>query len=406
MNYIDDQISFGDRRLVGQKHAVEQIERIFQSDRLSHAYLITGPKGSGKTTFALAMAEIINGVDNLTDLKGTAQSRKSSWFHHPDIHVFIPLPSNSAKSSNVEDGELQPRLELLHDDPYEVIDFSMRPSLNSDNASKNRRAFYPINYYRTIIYPTTVLKPNEGRKTVVIMTGIDTMRKESANAFLKLLEEPAEDVMFILTADSTDKLLPTIISRCQHIRLAPLSQEEITNGLIRFDGFEEKDASFLARVADGNYAVTRFMDLNTLRKTQEEAIEYLRFAYTQDATGIVKLVQNWQSSLNTEGQIVLCNTLEKLLRDILIYRETENSSLVTNIDQIETIKKFCSALKDAQIEDMVDHLQHLKSLLYQNVQFKLIFTALAFRFGALMRGVDPEITPDNAWKHLPAFSES
>lgn len=400
MQIINDDIQLGDRRIVGQSHALDQAKKIFTSDRLSHAYLLTGPDGSGKTAFALMMAEAINGVDNITDLKGTAKSKKSSWFSHPDIHLFIPLPT----SANIS--ELTERQKILAKDPYEVVDFSLRPELGKDASSKNKRAFYFIDYYREEIRPKTVLKPNEGRRTIMILTGIDTMRKEAANAFLKLLEEPSGEVMFILTADKTDQLLPTIMSRCQQIRLAPLTQEEIRDGLIEYDGYNKDDAEFLARISGGNYSLCRFLDLKTLQKTREQTVEFLRYSYTQDAHMLVQLIEGWQSDLNLESQIALSNTLEQLLRDIMIYRETENRALITNIDQLDVIKKFCDGLRDAKLERMIEELQNMKGLFYHNVQFKLIFTVLAFRFGNLMRGIEPLITTQTAWKHLPAFSET
>ena len=400
MAIIEEHIKLGDRRIVGQQDALEQVKRIFLSDRLSHAYLITGPEGSGKTAFALMMAEAINGVDNLTDLKGNARSRKSSWFSHPDIHLFIPLPTSSSIS------ELTERQQMLAEDPYEIVDFSMRPELGKDNSSKNKRAFYYIDYYREEIRPKTVLKPNEGRRTIMILTGIDTMRKEAANAFLKLLEEPSGDVMFILTADKTDQLLPTIMSRCQQIRLNPLSHDEVKHGLMTYDGYSEEDAAFLARISGGDYSKCRFLDLKTLQSTRKQTVDYLRYAYTQDAHALIKLVDGWQSNLNLESQIALSNTLEQLLRDIMVYRETANDSLITNIDQIDVIKKFCDSLQDARLERMIEELRDLKALFYNNVQFKLIFTVLAFRFGSLMRGNEPLINEETAWKHLPAFSES
>lgn len=400
MPIIDEHIQLGDRRIVGQKHALHQVEKIFQSDRLSHAYLITGPSGAGKTAFALAMAEAINGIDNLTDMKGTQTSKKSSWFSHPDIHLFIPLPTSA--SSN----ELTERLKLLAEDPYEIVDFSLRPELGKDSSSKNKRAFYYIDYYREEIRPKTVLKPNEGRRTIMVITGIDTMRKEAANAFLKLLEEPSGNVMFILTADKTDQLLPTIMSRCQQIRLSPLSKEEITDGLVEFDGFSREDAEFLARISDGDYALSRFTNLDTLQKSRKQSVEFLRYAYTQDAKSLVHLIEGWQSDLNLESQISLCNTMERLLRDILVFRETGNRKLVINIDQIDVIEKFCESLKDAKLQQMITELRDLQELFYHNVQFKLIFTSLAFRYGNLMRGMEPLIPKETSWKHLPAFSES
>lgn len=392
-------ISFGDRRLVGQLKAKEQIQKILKSGRLSHSYLITGPAGSGKTAFALALAEVVNGVDHYTDLRGSAFSKKANWFTHPDIHVFIPLPSK------VSDGEFLSRLELLASDPYEIIDFSSRPVLSDTESSKNLQAFYSIAYYHEQIRPRTVYKPNEGRHTVIVINGIDTMRKESANAFLKLLEEPSDKILFILTATKTDQLLPTIVSRCQQIRLNPLSDEEVADGLIRFDGQDPESAHFLARLSGGNYSASRFFDPEKLKRGREELIDFLRFSYTQDVVEILALIQHWSRSLNRENQIALCHSLELLLRDILVYRETKQPDLITNRDQLEIIERFCTTIQHAKIDQMIEHLQHLKELLYQNVQMKYIFTSLSIRYFYQMRGLEPPISKQNSWQHLPAYSE-
>lgn len=398
MKILRDDISFGDRRLVGQAKPRRQIEKILQSERLSHAYLITGPDGSGKVATALAMAEAVNGVDHLTDLKGTAVSKKSSWYTHPDIHLFIPLPSSA------HDNELKSRMALLAEDPYEIVDFTLRPSLTDSESGKNLRAFYSIDYFHDEIRPRTVYKPNEGRRTVIIISGIDTMRRESANAFLKLLEEPAANVLFILTASKTDQLLPTIISRCQQIRLHPLSHEEVADGLVRFDKKRMSDATFLARLSGGNYSLSRFFDTDSLQQTRKELINYLRFSYTQDAPALLGIIKDWNSRLNKENQIALCNTLELFLRDLMVYRETGMMELIANADQIDVIQKFCDGMKDARIEEMLLHLQNVKGSLYQNVQFKYIFTALSLRYYKLMRGKDPEIETTESWKHLPAYT--
>lgn len=392
-------ISFGNRRLVGQQNSKTRIERILASGRLSHAYLFTGPKGSGKTAFALSMAELINGIDHYTDLAGQEFSKKSSWFTHPDIHTFIPLPS----SANSDD--LKERLSLLQDDPYEIVDFTLRPALSATNSSKNLQAFYPIDYFHETIRPVTVYKPNEGRKTVVIITEIHKMRKEAANAFLKLLEEPSENVVILLTSSKPDQLLPTIISRCQQIRLQPLLEKEVAEGLMKYDGLEQSDANYLARISGGSYALARFFDVENLKKSRQELVDYLRYSYTQDAVKLLSLIEGWNKKLNRESQIALCNSMEQFLRDIMIYRECENTGLITNIDQLEVIKKFCQTMANAKIEKMIMHLHHLKETLFQNIQTKLVFIVLSMRFTSLMRGKDPHISSDNAWQHLPAFTE-
>ena len=391
-------IKFGNRRLIGQNRAKEQVERMLASERISHAYLLSGPSGVGKTAFALAFAEAINGIDHLSDLGEYKASKKSSWFTHPDIHVFIPKPT-SAKTD-----ELRDRLELLAKDPYEIIDFSYRPSLDEDS-SKNLQAFYPIDYFRDDIRPIAKLKPNEGNRVVIILTGVETMRKETANAFLKLLEEPSDRLMFILTTESYESLLPTITSRCQHIPLGALKDKEVEQGLIEVDGLEPDAAAYLARVSNGNYAMTRFFDVSKLKENRESVVEYLRMAFSQDANGLSTLVQDWQSSNNIEGLIAMTNLIEMYIRDLMVYRETKNKKFVTNIDQLESIQKFVKALDDARLEEMIVHLDEFRPVLRQNVNPKIIFIVLALRFSTLMRGLDPIIPDEENWKHTPAFVE-
>lgn len=390
---------FGNRRIIGQHRAKEQVERILASERVSHAYLLSGPAGVGKTAFALALAEAINGIDHLSDLGEHKQSKKSSWFTHPDIHVFIPKPT-SAKTE-----ELRDRLQLLAKDPYEIISFSQRPSLD-DESSKNLQAFYPIDYFRDDIRPIAKLKPNEGNRIVIILTQVETMRKETANAFLKLLEEPSDRLMFILTTESYESLLPTITSRCQHIPLGTLKDKEVEQGLIEVDGLQPDEAAYLARVSGGNYAMTRFFDIGKLKENRDAVVEYLRMSFSQDAIGLSTLVQDWQSSNNIEGLISITNLIEMYIRDLMVYRETGNKKFITNIDQLESIQKFVKSLDDARLEEMITHLDSFRPALRQNVNPKLIFIVLSLRFSTLMRGLDPGIPEEENWKHIPAFTES
>ena len=103
--------------------------------------------------------------------------------------------------------------------------------------------------------------------------------------------------------------------------------------------------------------------------------------------------------------IAIINLLEMYVRDLIVYRETKNETLITNVDQLSSIKKFVNSLNDAHLEEMLSHIDECRPMLRQNVSPKLIFVVLSFRFSALMRGVDPYISEKENWKHLPAFVE-
>ncbi|MCC5926290.1 MAG: hypothetical protein JJU41_06975 [Bacteroidetes bacterium] len=391
-------IDVGSNKIIGQEKVRAEISRIVESGRLGHAYLLAGPVGVGKKALALAFAEAINGVENLSALGELRVSEKSSWFVHPDIHVFIPLP----KSAPYE--EFSGRIQLLAEDPYAMVDFGSRPSLDGSFEGKSRNAFYYKEYFRDEIRPKMMLKPNEGRRNIVIISNIEKMPPNIANAFLKTLEEPGENLMFILTTDTFNSLLPTIVSRCQILRCSSIANDQMFEALVERDGLERNDAEYLARVSGGNYASTRFYDAKTLRENRKEIIHFLRMSYTHDATEISTLAAKWGSELRNEGNIALLNMIEVFLRDLAVYMDTQDERLLTNADQVDIIKKFTSSLKNARIEAMIATVNSFRPMVYQNIQPKLIYTVMAMRFGYLMRGLNTPIPDDESWQHFPAVT--
>ena len=392
-----DNLDIGGRRIVGQQAAREHILKILHSGRLAHAYLLSGPPGIGKKALGLAFAEVINGINNLTDLGASAFSKKSSWFTHPDIHLFIPLPTGVSRS------ELTDRVALLAGDPYEMVDFGLRPALNSDNSSTNRKAFYAIDYFNGEIKPAAYLKPNEGHKTVIVITNIEKMRKEAANAFLKLLEEPSENLIFILTTDHIHSLLPTITSRCQIIPMQPLPPREIEQALISHDGKDSEDARYLARTTNGNYVYARFFEANRLRQNRKEIIDYLRAAFTQDPFKIVKISDGWSDAMNSDGHLALIDMLETFIHDLMLFQAGASEESISNVDQLDVIRKFCDSLAKARLEDMIAQTAEARKLIRQNVQSRFIFTVMAIRFSYLMRGRNPVVSESDEWRHIPAY---
>jgi DNA polymerase-3 subunit delta' len=227
------------------------------------------------------------------------------------------------------------------------------------------------------------------------------MHEKVANAFLKNLEEPPENVVFLLITDRFNALLPTIASRCQILRCQALSEDEISHALQHRDTLDRSDADYLARISGGNYALARYYDVDTLRETRNEIVEYLRASYIQDPKPILNIALKW-SQLNSDGQQLLLNLLEVFLRDILFFRASGDNAKLTNLDQKEVIRKFVSSLENARLEDMIGQIHDGRRLYVSNVNTKIWFTVLAMRFGALMRGQDMAITDDESWKHLPA----
>lgn len=372
--------------LIGQSRVKHLLDNILNRERIAHAYLFSGPKGSGLLPFALRFAEQVNATE----------TGSLPWHKHPDIHVFIPMPT----SSSID--ELNARLEWLKEDSYALVEYVDRPDSEKDR-SKNKQAFYSIEYFRSDIRPVTRLRPFQGKKVVVIMTMVETMRKETANSFLKLLEEPSDGVMFILTTHHYEQLLPTITSRCQHIAFGQNTLQEVELALINHEGILEKDAKLLVRLTQGNYGKTKTINVEDIQDSRDEVIDFLRKSFVIDASSVQNLIQSWTSKHNIEGLIQLIELMETFLRDLIVYQHGKNTDSLIHADALETIQNILKHVQEADFEQMISLLHPLKKELAQNVNPKLLFSVLALNYARLMRGLSPKISTDRAYEHLPSI---
>ncbi|MBU0959897.1 MAG: DNA polymerase III subunit delta' [Proteobacteria bacterium] len=201
------ELLIGGKSFLGHKQARNLLSRGISSNRLAHAYLFRGPEGIGKQLFARGLTAAVN----CAAAKGIAACgicsgcRKFASGAHPDFLLVSP-----------EKGAIK------------------------------------IDQVRELIKKLSYA-PYEAETRVVLIEDVHTMRREAANSLLKTLEEPPEDNLLILTADSSGSILPTISSRCQTIPFYPLTLEETVEIILREDReLDQETATLLARLAEGS----------------------------------------------------------------------------------------------------------------------------------------------------------
>lgn len=231
--------------LFGQDAAQAEFLQAFNSGRLHHGWLITGPQGIGKATLAWQIARFLltQPVDQGAGLFGEPE-KPSSLATPPDHPVEARIQAMS-----------EPGLFLLRRGPNEKGD-----KLAGDILVKEVRKLK--NFF--------ALSAADGGRRVVIVDAADEMNVSAANALLKVLEEPPANTVMLLVCHQPSRLLPTIRSRCRELRLAALGPEDMAQALAQAEAPETNNPAALAELSAGSVGeALRLMNQNGLAIYQE-----------------------------------------------------------------------------------------------------------------------------------------
>ena len=218
--------------LVGQEHIIDILKGAVtasrtntQTQEMTHAWLFTGPPGSGRSSAAVAFAQALicsnNGCGTCTD----CNSAKTSG--HPDVEII--------------------RTEGLSIKVEEIRELLTRVSW----------------------------APSMGGWRVVVMEDADRLTESAANALLKAIEEPGTRTVWLLCAPTLHDLLPTIRSRCRHLQLRTPSLEAVTQVLINRDKITPTMADFAARISQGHIGRARYFANNESVRSNRKIIMQL-----------------------------------------------------------------------------------------------------------------------------------
>ena len=297
--------------VVGQTHIIQTLKNAIVQNRIAHAYLFCGPRGTGKTSIAKIFAKTLNCTNSQDAPCGVCENCKmAANGSHPDI-IEIDAASNNGV-----------------DEVRNLID--------------------KVKY-----------APMQGKYKIYIIDEVHMMTSGAFNALLKTIEEPPAHVIFIFATTEPNKVLPTIISRCQRFDFNKVSMHDIKYRLsvvCKNEGIEidENGLTLIAQLADGGMRdalsildqcvayCSSHIDVNDIRKiygvvTSEDIGKLFYSVYKKDVDSFVKDIQKY-SDMGMDIKRLTADFIH-MLKDSLILDYSEHSTLVSDMIK-DMIRKY------------------------------------------------------------------
>jgi len=321
-------------RVTGQERAKSQISAWFASGRLPHAVLISGQEGVGKRRLALELAKAITcrqrpgeGCDNCPSCS------KADSLSHPNIHVLLPLPTGSSRS-----GTAAEQFAALREAALEYVDGGT-VSRSGSNLPKD---------HILLLQREMSFAPTEAPKRVAIVYEADCMQPAGANSLLKILEEQPRHAVFLLVSAATDRLLPTVVSRCQRLPLRALTEHEVRDQLVTA-GVTSDRADLGARLAVGNRIRPANIggdDFGVLRDLVERFIDSALGGREDEYWALLEDLGGRPDKQQMEGFFGLCSAY---LRDLFLI-ELQRPSQVANLDRAQRLTDWSNRLNPRRLD--------------------------------------------------------
>ena len=316
--------------VVGHKDIINYIRNAVSNDKVSHAYILNGERGSGKkllaNLFAMSLLCEEGGPDPCNQCHSCKQAESGN---HPDI---IRVPHEKPNSISVDD-------------------------------------------IRTQVNHTVDIKPYQGPYKVYIIPQADLMTVQAQNALLKTIEEPPEYAVFLLLTENAEMLLPTINSRCVMLKLRNIKDTLIKKYLMEKLQIPDYKADMCAAFAQGNMGrAIMLANSEHFNEIREEAVQLLKYIHEMELSEIVTAVKNI-----TVYKLEITDYLDIIMiwyRDVLLYKATKEIDKVVFKDQIPFIKEQAKKSSYEGIELILKSIENAKARLKANVNFDLVMELL------------------------------
>jgi len=358
----------GFQDFLGNTATVTHLRESIRSGRFPHSMILAGPRGAGKYTLALMLAQAVNCLKP-TETDGL-----------PDFCGVCSNCVRIAAAANLEtlvDEAVEARDDLRETDKRETrILIQTHPDVLVIPPDPPQ-LMIKVDQVRHVI-ETIYYRPAEARERVYVFASSAFM-KEAANSLLKVLEEPPEFATIFLLAENAGELLPTIRSRSMTFNLSALPAPEIESRLAELrPDWNARQRALVARLSEGAVGRALSFDLESYIAARSHALITLKSALgSGDHTELFKITESYRSGAEGRAKIDnLLRTLYSLLED-LMFLQSAAPQLVRNTDVLGELKKMSEAADFAWVQRAAEGLGEVERGLRRNLLRSLSLDAFA-----------------------------
>jgi len=341
-------------QLTGNERVKQLLRRILEARRVPGAMLFAGEDAIGKKLFALEIARALNcraplGVEGCGTCPSCVRIGK---FNYP-------------QSSESDD--------------WKGIIWSDHPDVGMVIAPKRVLLVEQMR----LIEREANYRPYEGKARLFLIEDADKLNDPSANALLKVLEEPPHTSHIVLLTSRPAMLLPTISSRCQMIRFSPLSADEIEGHLVKNKIAKPGEAGIRARVARGSLGRAVAQDFDEFSDQREAMLRVLQaLSVNEDRIQLLRSAEELNEAKYKDEYESRLDILETLIRDAWMMSLNSPDESIVNQDLLPQLKKISAGLSRRDPGSWISQIEEMREQLIVNINRKSATDALFLTMAA------------------------
>ena len=320
----------GFKDVVGHKDIIQYMKTAVEQNKLSHAYILNGQRGSGKKLLARLFAMTLQCESGKSEPCGECRSCVQAYSgNQPDI------------------------ITVKHEKPNSISVDDIRTQLNGD----------------------IMIKPYSSRYKIYIVPEADLMTVQAQNALLKTLEEPPEYAVIFLLTENADSLLATIRSRCVMLKLRNIKDKLVKKYLMEKMQVPDYQAEICAAFAQGNIGravmLAKSEHFNEIKDDAIQLLKYIDEMELHEIVSAIKQINKYKLEVTDYLDIITI-----WYRDVLLYKATKDVDGLVFSDELKYIKEKAKKSSYEGIEKILESIETAKQRIKANVNFDLLMEFL------------------------------